>query len=522
MATGFNIEGLLNPDFYDHPVVRVELVETHISWVFLAGDFAYKVKKPVNFGFLDFSTLQKRQHFCEEELRLNRRIAPQLYLAVVAFGGDPENPTLNATPVLDYAVKMKRFPQDAQLDRMLAAGQLTADHMDQFAVYIAAIHQRIAAAEAKMPYGSPQAVIEPVLQNFRQIRSLLSDQSMLKQLDQLEDWSRALYVRLMDLLTQRKATGLVRECHGDVHLGNMAWFNDEPLLFDCIEFNANLHWIDTMNDIAFLIMDLDDRGERVLAWRFLNGYLRKTGDYTGLPLLAFYKVYRALVRAKVICLRLSQSGLSREERDLDRKLLSSYLALAGSYTADQQPLLIITHGFSGSGKTSFVTQLAPLCGAVSIHSDLERKRLHQLAAEENSHSPVAGGIYSVSAGLETYARLYALAEVQLRAGISVIVDATFIKKAARDQFIQLAKSHLVPLLILDFPLAEHQLEKRLEARANQGGSVSEATAEVLAYQLAHEDPLSGVELEKLITVYPQSEPEQIAAPIINPNSCGLQ
>lgn len=514
MPSGINIKQLLNPTFYDHPVDRVELIETHISWIFLAGDFAYKVKKPVNYGFLDFSTLQKRHYFCREELRLNRRIAPQFYLAVVAIGGDPDKPELNGFPVLEYAVKMKRFPQERQLDRMLTAGQLTSAHLEKFAANIAAIHQRIASAAADTPYGAPQSVMEPVLQNFRQIRPLLSDDDKLSQLDQLESWSLSAYEQLRELLQQRKVAGFIRECHGDIHLGNMAWYSDEPLLFDCIEFNVNLHWIDTINDIAFLIMDLDDRGEKVLAGHFLNCYLRATGDYAGMSLLAFYKVYRALVRAKVIGLRLSQPGLSESERACDQKLLSSYLDLASSYTVASQPLLIITHGFSGSGKTTFISQLAPLCGAVTIHSDLERKRLYRLAANESSQSPVAGGIYTADAGKITYNRLCDLAAIQLKAGMTVIIDATFIRKADRNLAWQIAQKYQVPFLILDFPLNENQLKKRLAIRSSQAGSVSEATEDVLEYQRAHEDPLSEQERAGLISVSSQSKPVQVAERII--------
>lgn len=514
MSGGFDIKALLNPEFYDHPVSGVELIETHISWIFLAGDFAYKVKKPVNFGFLDFSTLQKRQHFCREELRLNGRIAPQFYLAVVSIGGDPDRPELNGRPVLEYAVKMKRFPQERQLDRMLTAGQLTARHLEKFATYIAAIHQRIASAAMNTSYGTSHAIMEPVLQNFRQIRSLLSDQDMLSQLKQLESWSLSAYEQLREVWQQRKVAGFIRECHGDIHLGNMAWYNDAPLLFDCIEFNVNLHWIDTINDIAFLIMDLDDRGEKVLAGLFLNSYLRATGDYAGVTLLDFYKVYRALVRAKVIGLRLSQSGLSQSERVADQKLLSSYLDLASSYTVASQPLLMITHGFSGSGKTSFITRLAPLCGAVTIHSDLERKRLYQVAAKASSQSPVAGGIYTAAAGLRTYNMLCDLAEIQIKAGIAVIIDATFIRRSVRDQVRKLAEKYQAPFRILDFPLIDSELKKRLELRSGQAGSISEATVDVLDYQRVHEDPLDDQERADLISVHPQTQPEQIAGCIM--------
>lgn len=515
MGDGFDSRTLLNPEFYDHPVTAVELIETHISWIFLAGEFAYKVKKPVNLGFLDFSTLQKRQYFCNEELRLNRRIAPQFYLAVVTIGGDRDSPELNGVPVFEYAVKMKRFPQEHQLDRMLAAGGLTVAHLDKFAAYIAAIHQRIAAAAADTPYGTPQAVMAPVIQNFRQIKSLASDKEMLSQLDRLESWSFSAYEQLKDVLRQRKAAGFIRECHGDIHLGNMAWYNEEPLLFDCIEFSDNLHWIDTVNDIAFLLMDLEDRGEEVLAGYFLNAYLRASGDYAATALLRFYKVYRALVRAKVIALRLSQSGLPPAERAADHKLLLSYLDLASSYVAKPRPVLMITHGLSGSGKSFFAGRLAPLCAAVTLHSDVERKRLFNVPLYAGSQSSVAGGIYSAEAGAKTYDRLCELAAIQLAAGISVIIDATFTGRDKRYQARALAEKYQVPFFMLDFPLGEEELKRRLVARSKPGESVSEATTEVLDYQRAHEDPLSQDETLNVLRVFPETQPMAIAARIFH-------
>ena len=406
------LEAMQQPRFYDHPVERIDLIETHISWVFLAGDFAYKVKKPVNLGFLDFSTLAKRHHFCLEELRLNRRFAPQLYLGLNRIGGDSACPEMYGRPALDYALKMRRFAQQDQLDRVLSAGRLGTRQLDRFAILIAGIHQAVAVAGPEQPYGNPQAVIDPVLENFTQI-STLSSVTKSHQLAELEQWSRKCCADLHHLLQQRKAEGFVRECHGDLHLTNMAWIDDEPVLFDCIEFNDNLRWIDVINDIAFLVMDLDDRGEATLGWHFLNRYLQESGDYQGLQLLQFYKLYRAMVRIKVLCLRLGQPGLSDRERKLDLELYHSYLELASSYTVKPSRRLIITHGLSGSGKSTFVRKLAAGCGAIHLQSDRERKRMHGLSATGASHSLPGGGIYDARANDATYERLQMLAREAL-------------------------------------------------------------------------------------------------------------
>ena len=503
------VESLHNPAIYPHPVDRVKLVETHISWVFLAGDFAYKLKKPVNFGFLDFSTLSKRQHFCAEELRLNRRFAPQLYLDVISIGGTDGSPLLGSSPAIDYLVKMKRFPRENELDLLLERNQLTSEMIEFFADDLAALHQHAPRVEQALPFGSPAAILEPIEENFRQIKPLLPDAPHQAQLERLENWASSRHKQLSKLIKQRKAAGYIRECHGDVHLANMVCLDQRPVLFDCIEFNKNLRCIDPVSDYAFLLMDLDDRGATNLSWTFLNRYLQQSGDYQGLPLLNFYKCYRAMVRAKVTCLRLNQSGLNDAERKADRKLLQSYLDLAESYNQKQNRPLLICHGFSGSGKSSFIKQLAPLCEAVTIHSDIERKRLHGLEPTECSSSRIAAGIYSENAGLQTYQRLLKLAKGIIESGFAVIVDATFLKRNQRKQMQRLAAELNRPFSILDFPLPESELMRRVEQRATRSGEISEATPAVLHQQLAQAEPLSNTEKELCIKIFPDTPPEEI-------------
>nr|WP_320114889.1 AAA family ATPase [uncultured Desulfuromonas sp.] len=507
------VETMLNASFYDHPVVDVALVETHISWVFLAGDFVYKVKKPIDFGFLDFSTRAKRKFFCEEELRLNRRLAPQLYLDVVAIGGTDNALSLHGQPVQDYAVKMRRFPQTQQLDEMLRDGRLTGTHLDRFADAMATFHEQALVAQPESHYGTAPVVYAPVEQNFFQIRRHLPTADLAHQVDQLEKWSRTAYERLQDTLARRKAQGFIRECHGDAHLANMAWYNDGPVFFDCIEFNADLRWIDVMNEVAFLVMDLEDHGRHDLGWRFLNRYLEQTGDYPGILVLQFYKVYRALVRAKVACLRLAQSGLTDTERTADLELVKSYLNLAERDTQPRQPQLILTHGLSGSGKSTFVNQLAPQVGAVCLHSDHERKRLFGFAANENSRSPIHGGIYSAEAGRTTYTHLHDLADTLLGAGVTTIVDATFLKRQDREQFKQLADRHQVALTLLDFSVPEAELRRRIRLRAEQGMAVSEAGEEVLDGQISTAEPLEKSEMACCVLITLHTDVGQIAEQI---------
>lgn len=497
------VQQMLRPSFFGPSEPGAELLETHISWIFLCGDYAYKMKKPLNFGFLDFSSHAKRHYFCNEELRLNRRFAPELYLEVIPVGGSIDRPLLNREPALAHLVKMRRFPQENQLDRMLAAGKLSAAILIAFADKIAATHRRAAPADRHSCFGTPDSIIKPVRQNFEQIRSALPDSTITQTLSKIEGWSEKTFSALQPVLLQRRADGFIRECHGDMHLANMAWFQDQPLLFDCIEFNEELRWIDTINDIAFLVMDLDDRGRGQLAWSFLNAYLRHSGDFTGLQLLRFYQVYRAMVRAKVLCLRLNQPNLSEQERRADLEQLESYLDLAQNYIKPQLQRLIITHGFSGSGKTTFINELAPNIGAVCIHSDLERKR-HPPEANQSGGTAIQKELYRTAARQKTYEHLCKLADLILHAGFSVIVDATFIKQANRQQLQELAVAQQCPLIILDFQLREGLLRQRIKERVQQGKSLSDADEKVLEFQLANAEPLTEREKKQSIIINEQT------------------
>jgi hypothetical protein len=503
------IRALLDPRRYDHPVEGVELVETHISWVLLAGEYAYKIKKPVDLGFLDFSTLAKRRHFCEEELRLNRRLAPQIYLAVVAISGTAEDPRLGGVgEAIEYAVKMRRFPQDAQLDRVLARGALTAAHIDALADALARFHGAIAIARPGTPFGEPDAVYAPMRENFEQIRPRVNT-GLHAPLARLAQWTQSAREGLAPVLAARKRDGFIRECHGDAHLANMALLDSEVLLFDCLEFNANLRWIDVMSELAFAVMDLDDRGRADFGWRLLNRYLEQTGDYAGLKVLRFYQVYRALVRAKVAAIRLSQPGLGETERARALGDYQGYVTLAERYTQPRVTPLLITHGVSGSGKSTVAQLLLESYGAGRVRSDVERKRLAGLQPMARSESGIEVGLYAADVSRETYARLGQLARVVVDAGLPVIVDATFLKRAQRDAMRTLAASLDVPFVILDTTAPDKVLRARVQIRRELGHDVSEATAAVLERQLATREPLDMDEQAHSVRI--QTEPVPTAA-----------
>lgn len=487
------IRHLLDPACYDHPAGPVRLIETHISWVLLTGEIAYKLKKPLDLGFLDFSSLAKRLDACREEVRLNRRLAPDIYLGVVPITGTPHAPRVNGGgEAFEYAVKMRQFPVDATLDRLDAAGTLDAAQIEAIAATVARFHENdCARAPADIAWGSPDTLWQPVAQNFVQIAPRLDADADRERLAVLERWSTAEHARLAPLMAARKRAGWVRECHGDLHLGNLAWVDGRPLVFDCIEFNPALRWIDVQSEIAFCYMDLLQRGHSQWAWLFLNVWLEYTGDFAGLALLRYYAVYRALVRAKVAVLRAGQlDGAARRDAfDEVRTLLD----LALSLTQAAPACLDITHGLSGSGKTTVTHRLMQTPGAIRVRSDVERKRLAGLDALAKSGSGVGAGLYAGDATRRTYTHLAACAGALLDAGWPVIVDATFLARWQRELLDETARSHGVPFRILDFPADLATLRARIVERARAGGDASEANLEVLQHQLDSQEILTAEE-----------------------------
>lgn len=492
------LAALADPARYPHPVERVERLETHISWVLLAGDFAYKIKKAVDLGFLDFGSLEKRRRYCEDELRLNRRTAPRLYIEVVALTSSESGPVVGGPgPVIEYALKMRRFAQEALLDAMAKRGVLDAALIDRLAANIAAFHGAAAIATPGDEFGSVATVGAQALANFTQIEQLAGTAP---QLARLRRGSEVELARLTPEVAARKAQGGVRECHGDLHLGNIALLDGEPTPFDCIEFSAELRWIDVMSELAFLVMDLHGHRLPRLAWRCLNRYLEMSGDYEGASVLPFYLAYRAMVRAKVACIRARQEDLAAERRASFETEFRVYLDLAATLAAPRAPALVLMHGVSGSGKTTIAQDLLESLGAIRVRSDVERKRLHGLAAAARSGSALGGGIYDACASRRTYERLGELARRTLAAGWSVIVDAAFLGRSERATFQALARERDVPFAIVSCRAPAAELRARVAARERAARDASEAGLAVLEHQLATEEPLDEGELAHAVLV----------------------
>ncbi len=486
------IQALQNPAVYPHETADIQIVETHISTVILTGHFAYKIKKPVNFGFLDFTCLDARRHFCHEEVRLNQRLTSGLYLDVLPITGSPQAPHLGGEgEPFEYAIRMRQFPQEQLLDRMLQRGELGTVEIDALTRQIARFHQQAPVVAEGHPLAQPGAIMAPVRQNFEQIRPLLTEKHDLQQLDALEAWAEDSFQRLLPLLEQRSQNGSIRECHGDIHLGNATVLDGEVVLFDCIEFNEPFRFIDIACDALFLAMDLEDRGQPALARRFTNNWLEQTGDYACLPLVNFYKAYRAMVRAKVNLFRLAQENDPQVRAEVLRQY-RSYTRLAESYSVIPSRFLAITHGVSASGKSTVAMQLVEQLGALRLRSDVERKRLF---GQQDADNPLNEGIYSADLTRQTYAHLHQQALAALQAGFPVVIDATYLKHEQRQQAAEVAQSCGVPLLVLDCQAPDEVIRQWLGERQAAGQDPSDATLQVIQAQQAGREPLTDEELQ---------------------------
>jgi uncharacterized protein len=475
---------------------RVE--ETHISWVLLTGQDAYKIKKAVNLGFLDFSTLDARHFYCNEELRLNHRLAPDLYLSVVAIGGSIEHPELGGESAIEYAVHMRRFSQSCMMNRMLSRGAITPTHIDKLATVISNFHKSLPPAAADSPFCSAVNIETAVMNNFAPLQQLFSKPEDLIVLETVRNASSLEFSACKQYFQLRATQGQVRECHGDLHLGNIVILDEIPTPFDCIEFNASLRWIDVISEISFTVMDLLRRGHPHFAWRLLNAYLEITGDYSGVGVLRFYLAYRAMVRAKIAAIRASQRGARMK---IELKSCRSYLRLAYSCLTRRHPAAIITHGLPGSGKSTFAQIALEKLGAIRIRSDVERKRLFGLTALADSKALLDADIYSEDATRRTYARLNELARGILAAGFTVIVDAAFVLKAEREIFRALAHELGASFVIASVQTDAALLAERLELRTELHNDPSEADVDILNKLQVFQEPLQEEELSNAVVFY---------------------
>ena len=505
------LQRLLMPAAYPHPVTSVRLIETHISWVFLTGDYVYKVKKPVNFGFLDFSSLERRRHFCEEEVRLNRRFAPTLYLDAVPIVGPPAAARiLNASDVcgagepIEWAVRLKQFDEAGRLDRLLDSGGLSTQGCVELAVEITRIQDRLEIADVASPWGTTEAVasaIDSTLGRLREHRPEIRER-----VGSLELAVHRQLAACSGAFESRRRAGRVRQCHG--------WHEGRFVPFDSIEFSDALRWIDVASDVAFLAMDLESRGRGDLATTFTSSWIEAADDHQATCVLPVYLIYRAMVRATVAAIRSTQSNVgppadpaaaAAANAESDR-----YLALAERLIVERRPLLVATSGVSGSGKTTVTGEVAAALGAVRLRSDVERKRLFGMAATDRPRDAVQeAALYSSETSRRTYARLAERARLILAAGTSVVVDAACNRRWERRILADAAREAGVPMVWLSLEVPEAVAVARVAARQVGGTDASDASVDVVRAQFAAREPIqpdectqtsSGEQRESLIPI----------------------
>jgi uncharacterized protein len=479
------IKALLDRRCYTHPVDSVVLKETPLSWVLLAGDYAYKVRKPVTFAFVDFSTLERRRADCFEELRLNRRFAPQLYVDVVSICGSPGAPAMGGEgQPIEYAVQMRRFAPQEELTALLERGEVTADELSAFGQRLAWIHEDSPVCERSV------AAIRAAVDNIHELQKARSGDD---RIGPLAEWTDSEWGRVRTIAERRSVNGRVRECHGDLHAANIVRLDEELTAFDCIEFNADLRCIDVASDVAFLFMDLLARNQPPLAYAFLNAWLEANGDYEAVGLLRFFSVYRALVRAKVATFA------------HDETLAERYISLAVRQTLPTAPELMITCGLSGSGKTWLSDQVMTERGAIRIRSDVERKRMAGLRAAQSSRSLPGQGLYSLEFNQRVYAGLLANARSVLESGQSIIVDAAFLKRSERQAFLEMAKELRVRFDILHCLAPQETLRARLHERQHKATDASEADISVMERQLCQWEAFADAERPFVTDVHTAEE-----------------
>lgn len=456
----------------------VEPLQTHVSDVLLTPDRAYKLRKRVDLGFLDFRESRARLHDCLEELRLNRRTAPGLYLGLVGLA--MRGAALAVEPLAqsdavsrlgdydDFAVSMRRFEPGMRFDELLGRGALTDVLADDLADTVAAFH-RTAAILREPSLADPSHLLRFVRENVADVARLVDSDAGRALCAHYANWSEAEAARLGGRFRSRLEEGRVRDAHGDLHLQNVCLLDGRATLFDCLEFDARMRCLDVIGDLAFLLMDLQVRGAPRLAWRVLNRYLQASGDWEGLDLLRFHVAYRTMVRAKVSLL-----GPGRDAADV-------YLDAAARCMAPAPRALVLTHGLSGSGKSALAERLAETVGGIRVRSDIERKRLAE--ATGPTSAAVGRGVYAADWNDRSYAALEQAAEAILRSGRIAIVDATFLERARRAPFAALADRLGVPFVILHCRAGMPLLEARIEARRLRGDDASDADLAVLRAQV---------------------------------------
>ena len=476
------VGAMMRPEAYqDHPR-SVELRQTHVSYVFLAGAYVYKIKKPVRFAFLDASTLARRHQLCLDEVRLNRRLAPDVYLGVVPIlrRGDGELGLGVASPdaaeagaVVEWVVRMRRLDEATMLDRMVSQGIVSVAQIRAIAARLAAFH-RAAAADQGWKYGSAASVWRLVRGNLGELASDCADMIAPADLDELERCVHSIVESRWSLLNRRACGARVCEGHGDLRCEHVSLADDTITIIDCVEFSEGLRYVDVASDVGFLAMDLDRLGARGLSDELVGAYREASGD-ADLPLLIpLYKLHRALVRAKVEGLTSRDAAIAPDRRAAAAASARRYVALALDFARESRPAVVVVCGLSGCGKSTVARRLADRLGFEWLRSDEIRKRLAGVASDKRLSNGYATGAYSREFTQKTYAALLGEAAARLHDGAGVIIDATFAAPAYRAEALALAARAHVPALIVECTASHEEIVRRLSHRARRTDEISDA------------------------------------------------
>jgi aminoglycoside phosphotransferase family enzyme/predicted kinase len=489
------VSALQNPQIYPEKPGKVDLVQTHISAIFLAGERVYKVKKPVNFGFLDFTTLEKRKFFCQQEVDLNRRLAGDFYLGVVEICSHEGRISIGDGPgeVIEYAVKMKRLPPNCQMDQVLAKGELTLEVVKKIAAKIAHFHAQAATNPEISSFGEIQTVRANVEENFAQTEKYVGKVLTPGLYRETIDANRLLLDRQLPLFQGRILRGKIRDCHGDLHLQHIC-LGPEIIIFDCIEFNQRFRYSDVAADIAFLLMDMDFHGHPLLSATLASHYLRITEDWPLFLLLDFYKSYRAYVRAKVASFRLDDPNIPLPEKGSALEEARRYYSLSHSYARRMnRPILVITGGLMGTGKSTIARSLARALGWEWLRVDVLRKELAQVSPLEHRFEAFKQGLYSPDFSGQTYEILFHRARTLLGQGKTVLLDGSFKRQSDRKNALGLARDAHADFLLIECRCADEEIKRRLAQRSQEKSEPSDGRWEIFAHQKKDYDRVEGFE-----------------------------
>ncbi|MGP8152868.1 MAG: AAA family ATPase [Smithella sp.] len=510
------IETMKKADFYPHNPVKVEFIQTHISYIFIAGDIVYKVKKPVNFDFLDFTNLEKRKFYCEEELRLNKRLAPDTYLDVVAISQDSQGNITSGkgVEIIDYAVRMKKLPPDRMLKTLLLKGLADKKIMDAVAEKIAAFHQQAQTGKHIDEMGSMENIRHNNEENFAETINYINVTIPEYQYKLIKDYVEKFLVEKKTLFKKRVTDHKIRDCHGDLHLEHIC-VTDDIIIFDCIEFNERFRYGDVTEDVAFLTMDIDFNGYSRLADAFIQSYVKYSDDTDILTLLNFYRCYYAYVRGKVTGFRRDQKGITPSERVEITKTAARYFDLAYTYaTRLDKPVLILTSGLMGSGKSYQARALASRFGAKIIRTDTLRKELFHIHPTSRHYEDFGQGIYSDDISRLTYDKAYDLATQKIKQGKSVIIDASFKRRTERQKALDLARNFGVRFYILECVCPDEITKKRLEKRILENNNTSDGRWELFQKQKDDFDAIDEVPADRHFKIDTSVNPESARQEII--------